>query len=170
LEEKKMRTPKPSAAIILACAALVVALGGTAIAASHYIITSTSQIKPSVLRALATAASTSPEVEVVSAEVSLKPGQGIGFARAECPHAGSLGSSPVTSTGDYHLVTGGYGAELAPGAKILMDQPAGARAWMFVVNNSKGIGVSGFRAYALCAPGHVISTGPSGSFGISGTE
>ncbi len=35
--------------MIVACLALFVALGGTAIAASHYLITSTSQIKPSVL-------------------------------------------------------------------------------------------------------------------------
>jgi len=37
---------------IISVLALVVSLGGTAIAADHYIITSTSQIKPSVLRAL----------------------------------------------------------------------------------------------------------------------
>jgi hypothetical protein len=47
-----MRLRKPSPAIIVALVALVIALGGTAIAASHYIITSTSQIKPSVLKEL----------------------------------------------------------------------------------------------------------------------
>ena len=47
-----MRRHKPSPAVIVAIVALVIALGGTAIAANRYIITSTSQIKPSVLRAL----------------------------------------------------------------------------------------------------------------------
>jgi hypothetical protein len=37
---------------VLAALALFVALGGTAAAARHYLITSTSQIKPSVLKAL----------------------------------------------------------------------------------------------------------------------
>jgi hypothetical protein len=37
---------------IVAWLALFVALGGTSLAASHYVITSTSQIKPSVRRAL----------------------------------------------------------------------------------------------------------------------
>jgi hypothetical protein len=43
---------KPSSGTVIAILALVVALGGTAIAADRYIITSTSQIKPSVLREL----------------------------------------------------------------------------------------------------------------------
>jgi hypothetical protein len=47
-----MRLRKPTPAAVIAIVALVVALSGTAMAASHYIITSTSQIKPSVLRAL----------------------------------------------------------------------------------------------------------------------
>ncbi len=47
-----MRPRIPSPATIIASVALFVALGGTALAASHYIITSTSQIKPSVLRSL----------------------------------------------------------------------------------------------------------------------
>jgi hypothetical protein len=43
---------KPSVPMLLALVALFVALGGTAVAAKHYLITSTSQIKPSVLKAL----------------------------------------------------------------------------------------------------------------------
>ncbi len=43
---------KPSPATILACLALFVASTGTSIAASHYLITSTKQIKPSVLAKL----------------------------------------------------------------------------------------------------------------------
>jgi hypothetical protein len=47
-----VRRRKPSPTTIIALAALFVALGGTAIAANRYIITSTSQIKPSVLKEL----------------------------------------------------------------------------------------------------------------------
>jgi hypothetical protein len=47
-----MRPKRPSPASIIATIALFVALGGTGLAASRYIITSTSQIKPSVLSEL----------------------------------------------------------------------------------------------------------------------
>src|SRR6516165_6866245 len=43
---------RPSLPTVLGLLALFFALGGTAIAAKHYIITSTSQIKPSVLKQL----------------------------------------------------------------------------------------------------------------------
>ena len=43
---------RPSPATVLASVALFLSLGGTAIAAHHYLITSTSQIKPSVLKKL----------------------------------------------------------------------------------------------------------------------
>ena len=47
-----MRVRRPSASSVIASLALFFALGGTAIAAKHYLITSTSQIKPSVLKQL----------------------------------------------------------------------------------------------------------------------
>jgi hypothetical protein len=47
-----MHARRPSPAIIIASLALFFALGGTAIAAKRYLITSTSQIKPSVLAKL----------------------------------------------------------------------------------------------------------------------
>lgn len=47
-----MRRHKSSTSTVIASLALFFALGGTAIAAKHYLITSTSQIKPSVLAKL----------------------------------------------------------------------------------------------------------------------
>jgi hypothetical protein len=47
-----MHPRKPSPAVLVAAVALFVALGGTAVAARHFLITSTRQIKPSVLREL----------------------------------------------------------------------------------------------------------------------
>jgi hypothetical protein len=47
-----MREWKASPSAVIACVAVFFALGGTAIAAHHYLITSASQIKPSVLSAL----------------------------------------------------------------------------------------------------------------------
>jgi hypothetical protein len=43
---------KPSPATVIACLALFVASTGTGVAAGHYLITSTKQIKPSVLKQL----------------------------------------------------------------------------------------------------------------------
>lgn len=47
-----MQRLKVSPSTVVACLALFFALGGTAVAAHHYLITSTSEIKPSVLNAL----------------------------------------------------------------------------------------------------------------------
>src|SRR6476659_8445695 len=46
-----MRVRRPSPGLVIAVVALFIALGGTAFA-SHFLITSTSQIKPSVLKKL----------------------------------------------------------------------------------------------------------------------
>jgi hypothetical protein len=51
-EEIGMRGHKPSAGTVIAGVALFFAIGGSAIAASHYLVTSKSQISPKVLKAL----------------------------------------------------------------------------------------------------------------------
>lgn len=51
-----MLSRRPSPAMLIACLALFLVLGGTAFAAGHYLITSTRQIKPSVLATLRGAA------------------------------------------------------------------------------------------------------------------
>lgn len=47
-----MKTRKPAPSTVIASLALFFALGGSAVAAQHYLITSTNQIKPSVLAKL----------------------------------------------------------------------------------------------------------------------
>src|SRR5882762_586986 len=47
-----MHLRKPTPGTVIAVVALFFALGGSAIAAKHYLLTSTKQIKPSVLKAL----------------------------------------------------------------------------------------------------------------------
>jgi hypothetical protein len=46
---RTFRDRRPSPALVIAVAALVVALGGTAVAAGHFIITKSSQVKPHAL-------------------------------------------------------------------------------------------------------------------------
>ncbi|HTY97508.1 MAG TPA: hypothetical protein VMB91_10755 [Solirubrobacteraceae bacterium] len=152
-----MRTPKPSPALIVAGAALFVALGGTAIAAGQYVINSTAQIKPNVLKTLT--GTPGRYLEEVSQEVTVGPGKP-GFASATCPTAGELQNGPLTSRSAYHIVTGGYVADLAPGASVASDRPLGATGWSVSVTNVASGGTSHFRAFALCAPGNASSAGP----------
>jgi hypothetical protein len=137
-----MQSRKPSGATIIACLALFVALGGTAVAASRYLITSTSQIKPSVRSALG---SSGPDDNINSEEVSIQPGT-VRAALANCP----------TSE---HIVTGGYSAELAPGALVLKDDPRGSHGWTVLIDNRHATAVSKVRAQALCAPGPIETVG-----------
>jgi hypothetical protein len=139
-----MQSHKPSGATIIACMALFIALGGTAVAASRYLITSTSQIKPSVRSALS---APGPYVNVNSQEASVQPGT-VGTALANC----------ATSE---HIVTGGYSAELAPGALVLKDDPRGSHGWTVLIDNRHATAVSKVRAQALCAPGPIETVGKS---------
>lgn len=64
---------RPSPAMIVALAALVFSMGGTAIAAKHYLLTNVNQIKPSVLRALERRLNPNPQVGAVGTTPATGP-------------------------------------------------------------------------------------------------
>jgi hypothetical protein len=111
-----MRIRKPNAAEVLAVIALVVASSGSAVAASRYLITSSSQIKPSVLRQIARA-SRGETAEPSSLWAFNKPGIPVDPATVSCPSG-------------YEAVSGGYSADLPPGWTIALQarSPTGYRA------------------------------------------
>jgi hypothetical protein len=155
-----MRVTEPSPALILACVALLFALGGSAIAASRYVIDSAAQIKPSVVQALTRASGR--YLEVITPEVTFTPGKPpAGQETAFCPRAGQLQNGPLTSRSAYHVVTGGYVADLAPGTIVDADRPVAATGWTVNVTDPSGSGgTSHFRVFALCQPGSASAAGP----------
>src|SRR6202035_4816291 len=128
---------KPSPATVIASIALFVALGGTAIAAEHYLITSTSQIKPSVLKKL---------------RGNTGPGGSPGLPGAQGP-SGPMGPAGATGPTGAKGVQGNEGPEGPPGepgSPLLEDRseegevPKETTAFGFTV---------------LCAPGHKATGG-----------
>ena len=104
---------RPSAALIVAGAALFVSVASTGAAATHYLITSTNQIKPSVLAQLRgrPGPRVRPDVQrhnlhvVAGGRVTLgtftNPNDS-GTALATCPANTSIvsgGTAPISSTG-----------------------------------------------------------------------
>lgn len=89
---------KPQPATLIACAALFFSLGGVGIAASHYLISSTRQISPKVLRAL------QPKLLVIRGDPASVDPEAMGGAVANCPAGytvvggGSSGTVPVNDS------------------------------------------------------------------------
>jgi hypothetical protein len=138
-EESVMR--KPSTWI--AALALFVALGGTAVAARHYLITNTSQIKPSVLKKLkgnmgpagpAGPSNLSGLISVTGPTVAVPSGQVV-TAIASCP-AGS------------HVVSGGGNGSIA-GIGV-SEMSTDHLSWFIIVPNLTNTGVL-IHAEAECA-------------------
>ena len=136
-----MRVPRPSPAMAVAGLALVLAASGTTLAASRYLITSTSQIKPSVLRSLASSARGEIN-EASTLWVFSRPGSPVAWAHARCPEG-------------THVLSGGYEADLAPGVTIQSSHPAG-NGWSVIAYNSSdptSVTETKLRVHALCASG-----------------
>jgi hypothetical protein len=138
-----MRSRSPSPATVLSAVALFFALGGSAIAAHHYLITSTSQIKPNVLKKLkgnagqngapgpagAQGAQGAPgpagpsnlsALSIVKGESKSIPMETVGSSTATCP-AGS------------HAVSGGGYTGLANLAASEMSSDH--QSWFLIVDN-----------------------------------
>lgn len=124
---------KPSPALIVALVALFFAVGGSALAAGRYLISSASQIKPSVVQQLRS-------LHLVSVEgptVTVQPGT-INDSFASCP------------TG-YYVVSGGYGFAGGPGAHVYINHPVPPRTWDVGASARGSSEAATVQAIAVCA-------------------
>jgi hypothetical protein len=157
--------------MIVASIALFFSLAGSAIAATHYLITSTEQIKPSVLKELrgktgprgpqgepgvqgTAGANGSPGAAGTSfttSDVTIVDGTSVGIV--------SPGNYVLTATcpsGDV-VLGGGFNNQSAyqgsvPGADIFVDSsgPSGASTWAVDLENTSGTGTPPMYADAIC--------------------
>jgi hypothetical protein len=141
-----MRLRKPTPAAVIAIVALVLALGGTAVAASHYIITSTSQIKPSVLRTL-------------RAGAGVKGTNGIASAQGPAGAAGAQGPAGAQGLPGPAGPAGVQGPQGVPGD---------ARAYAYVEPPCNGCGElpENFTPLVAARSKNVALAGHSNAYGI----
>jgi hypothetical protein len=157
---------KPSITTAIACLALFFSLTGVGIAASKYLITSTSQIKPNVLNALkgkqgpagpagpagaagiagaAGASFTTSDVTVVPGTEQILCASGGG----SCDTAVASASCPAGSV----AVGGGWDGNTEPpvDASVAYNEPTvGDAGWEVGIVNNGVIGAT-FTPYAVCA-------------------
>ena len=153
-----MRKLSPATAI--ACVALFFSLAGTGLAASKYLISSTSQIKPSVLKSLkGKQGSRGP----AGAQGSTGPAGAAGAAGTfSASNLTVVDSAPTTVLSDQSgpaaiatcpagdtVVSGGWAGPLTQ-TNINYDQPDGTNAWEVIVANTGPTGET-VTAVAVCA-------------------
>lgn len=132
---------KNRATLAVALLALVVAASGTAVAANRYLITSTKQIKPSVMKAIIGRLPVSP-LEYLEGPTTVVPPGEVGAARSECPSY-----SHAISAGGTGSVAGIDAMGIAPGGTFI------------IIANTTSIPLE-IKALAVCAPvgGAVVSS------------
>lgn len=154
-EQAKAPTRRVRLSNILAGAALAVALiGGTAYAASRYLITSTSQIKPSVLRSIETASGAGTSTHIASrAHERHHPHGDVGPTGPTGP-PGALGptgtTGPTGATG-----ASGVGSGTVAGYSATVDTPVA-----FSSDSLTSIPTTGVSK--VLPPGHYVVAGDVG--------
>ena len=144
------RVRRPSPAMTIAIAALFFALGGGAVAASnHYLITSTKQIKPSVLKQLKGAKGP----RGAQGAQGVQGAQGTQGAQGAKGDAGAQGAKGDTGS------AGSTGAAGPQGAKGDTGATGPSDAWEVVSNTPVDI---------TSTPAELSVTVPAGSYDVSG--
>lgn len=181
---KEIALRKPSLPSIIACLALFLALGGSAVAANHYLITKSSQIKPSVLKLLkgraGRAGATGPQ-GTAGATGAIGPQGLAGTKGLQGPKGEAAALSPLTEVespeigyvfsaelGAYiaaagavcsageKVISGGFFNEGVPVATLSFKNEAG-NTWIFAGIKETSAGVVG--AIAYCAKeGQAVTT------------
>jgi hypothetical protein len=144
---------RPSPATAIALVALFFALGGTAIAAKHYLVTSTSQIKPSVLKQLRGKAGDTGPVGAAGPQGVAGP-QGPGGPQGpagpsnlsglttitgpteEVPTGKAGGAEAVCPAGSRAVSGGGFGSIAGIAAS---EMETTHTSWFIVIGNTTGI-------------------------------
>lgn len=160
-----MRTRRPSATTAIALLALFFALGGTAVAARHYLITSTSQIKPSVLRQLmgasglaqGTPGAAGPQGPAgpTGPQGPAGPSNVSGLTEVQGPKnsvaAGGVATSVATCPAGQHAVSGGSNVYAGTMSGEASEADEGRTSWFVIVANSSSYGGGYVEAIAYCA-------------------
>lgn len=132
-----MRRRRPSPTTLIALLALFFALGGSAVAAKHYIITSSSQIRPNVLTKIEFA-DRSEILVVKGPKIPIPPGE-VATSVATC-HEGE------------RVVSGGASAVTLNGVST-SEASEDRRSWLVVAANSDNAPTETVQATAYCAAG-----------------
>jgi hypothetical protein len=139
--------------VLPAAGCLLLVLSGGAFAASRYLITSTRQIKPSVLRQLHGATGPAgPAGTFSSAGVATVSGPSAPMC-ASSANTCAVGSSVATCPAGDIVLSGGYDGETDPpvDATAGYDEPLGSNGWEVIMSNNALIPAS-FHAIAVCVP------------------
>jgi hypothetical protein len=141
---------RPSPAMVVACLALFVVSTGTSIAANHYLITSTKQIKPSVLKKLKGAKGPKGNTGAIGAT-------GAVGATGATGAVGAQGPSGVVTTGVFNGAMGAF----AGGSAVYVF--AGPTA---IVTTTASQRLTGAAEAALSSSTASASTGQAVRFGL----
>jgi hypothetical protein len=166
---------RPSPATIIASIALFFSLAGTGLAASKYLITSTKQIKPSVLSSLhgskgprglqgaqgaqglagpAGAAGAAGGAGTAGTFTTADVTTVIGSAPSSVAINGGTGTSVASCPSGSTVIGGGYtwAQTTPPNVTVSADLPQSTTAWVVTIqNNSTTTATGAFAAEALCA-------------------
>ena len=160
---------RPSPATFIASVALFFSLAGTGLAASKYLITSTKQIKPSVLSSLrgkagprglqglagtpgtaGAAGAAGAAGSLTAANVTMVQG---GTATPPATAGQSAGSVATCPAGD--VVLGGgfiWGLGTVPDTSVLTNNAQSSTSWAVSIQNNTSTVAPSFTAEAICAP------------------